>query len=186
SCVSPGCSLKGRPANPAERGGASLGSTETPRLPGGLVTESTRIQDADRWLRVAALGFACAAGFGTAVAIRDDLPGEPLGIRVPLTVPTGILVGWGGAVAAPWPMPVAAVTAAFRASRADSRAWPALVCACLGIGGIIGILIEPVTYQPRSWTPATRAAVLLHVAGSAGLAATGLRCLKRARSHKTR
>ena len=28
-------------------------------------------------------GVRRAAGFGTAVAIRDDLPGEPLGIRVP-------------------------------------------------------------------------------------------------------
>ena len=51
--------------------------------------------DADRALRRAALGFAFATGFTTAVAIREDLPGEPLGLRVPLSVPTGILVGWG-------------------------------------------------------------------------------------------
>jgi len=150
------------------------------------VDERTETEDPDRALRTAALMFACAAAFGTAVTIRDDLPGEPLGIRVPLTVPTGILVGWGGAVAAPWPMPVAAVIAAFRSNRNDGRAWPALVCAGLGISGIVGILIEPLTYKPKSWTATTRAAVALHVAGSAALAATALRCLKRASSTKTR
>ncbi len=150
------------------------------------MAERTDISGADRALRAAALAFGAAAAFGTAIAIRDDLPGEPLGIHVPLTVPTGILVGWGGAVAAPWPMPVAAVMAAFRSRSSDGGAWPALVCAGLGISGIVGILIEPVTYKPRSWTPTTRAAVGLHVVGSASLGATGLWCLKSARGHKTR
>jgi hypothetical protein len=146
------------------------------------VVETTEADGADPALCAAALAFACAAAFGSAVAIRDDLPGQPLGIRVPLTVPTGILVGWGGAVAAPWPMPVVALIAAFRAGGTDSRGGPGLVCAGLGIAGIVGILIEPLTYRSKSWTPATRAAVVAHTAGSAALAATGLRCLLRART----
>lgn len=145
------------------------------------MTADAGTDHSDRALRAAAAGFACAAVFGSAVAIRDDLPGEPLGIRVPLTVPVGILVGWGAAVAAPWPMPFAAVIAAARASDEDRRAAPALVCAGLGVAGIVGILIEPVTRNPGSWTLATRAAVVLHVAASAALAGTGLRHLVKSR-----
>ena len=63
----------------------------------------------DRALLAAAIAFAGAAGLGSAVAIRDQLPGEPLGIGIPLSVPAGLLAGWGAGVAAPWPMPVAAV-----------------------------------------------------------------------------
>jgi hypothetical protein len=46
----------------------------------------------DRALLAASIAFAAAAGLGSAVAIRDDLPGEPLGITVPLSVPAGL--GW--------------------------------------------------------------------------------------------
>ncbi|HXR23475.1 MAG TPA: hypothetical protein VN786_13040 [Acidimicrobiales bacterium] len=149
------------------------------------MTDVTEIDNTERALRAAAVGFACAAAFGAAVAIRDDLPGEPLGIRVPLTVPTGLLVGWGAAVAAPWPMPVAALMAASRASGRHGDAGPALVCAGLGIAGIVGILIEPLTYKPKSWTATTRAAVLVHVAASVALAATGLRRWKSSRRIET-
>jgi hypothetical protein len=46
------------------------------------MTDDVGTGQSARALRAAAAGFACAAAFGTAVAIRDDLPGEPLGIRV--------------------------------------------------------------------------------------------------------
>ena len=135
----------------------------------------------DRALRAAALGFACVAGYNSVVAIRENVPGQPLGIRVPLSVSTGILVGWGAAVAAPWPMPVAALLAAVRQTRRQGGSGPALVCAGLGVAGIVGILIEPNTYNAKSWTPATRRAVLLHVATSAALAGTGIWHLRHAR-----
>jgi hypothetical protein len=132
--------------------------------------------DRDRVLRVAAVGFACAAAYNSIVAIREDLPGEPFGLRIPLPVSTGILVGWGAAVAAPWPMPVAAL-AASRARKAGA----ALVCAGLGIAGIVGILIEPNTYRSESWTPPTRRAVFLHVTTSMALAGAGISHLRRAK-----
>jgi hypothetical protein len=137
------------------------------------------IENPDRALRTAALAFACAAGFGSAVAIRDRVPGEPLGIRIPLSVPLGLLAGWGAGVAAPWPMPVAALLAAARSSGREGAVGPALVCSGLGVGCIVGTLIEPCTYRPRSWTRATRTAILLNVAASVALAAAGLRLLKR-------
>jgi hypothetical protein len=136
---------------------------------------TTRI---DRAVLVAALGFACATGYNSVVAIRDDVPGEPLGIRIPLTVPTGILVGWGSAVAAPWPMPALALLAAARQPGRDTQNRSALICAGLGVAGIVGILIEPNTYRPKSWTSATRRAVVAHVATSLILAGAGIRHLK--------
>jgi hypothetical protein len=68
------------------------------------------------WLRASAVAFAGTCAYTSVVAIRDRLPGRPLGLSVPLSVPVGVLVGWGGAVAAPWPMPVAALVAATRAT----------------------------------------------------------------------
>ena len=92
--------------------------------------EGTRMTDGrDRALLAAALGFAGATGYNSVVAIREQLPGEPLGIRIPLSVSTGILVGWGSAVAAPWPMPVVALLAAGRRAGRHGGAGPALVCA---------------------------------------------------------
>src|SRR5205823_3626807 len=83
-----------------------------------------------------------------AAAIRDELPGEPLGITVPLSVPAGLLAGWGAAVAAPWPMPASALIAAVRAQRTGASAIAGALCAIIGLGCIAGTLVEPVTRQP--------------------------------------
>lgn len=135
-------------------------------------------------LRAAALGFAGATGYNSVVAIREQVPGEPLGLRIPLSVSTGIFIGWGSAVAAPWPMPAIALAAAARAKR-DGGAGPALVCIGLGVAGIVGILIEPNTYRATSWTSATRRAVRAHVVSSAALAAAGIWHLRHSRKTRT-
>ena len=127
----------------------------------------------DRALLAASVAFAAAAGLGSAVAIRDDLPGEPLGMTVPLSVPAGLAVGWGAAVAAPWPMPVAAVTAAAMAKRRRPSVRPGAVCAAIGLGCIVGTCIEPVTRRPRSWSVATRLAIGANLSASAALVAAG-------------
>jgi hypothetical protein len=44
-----------------------------------------------RW----ALFLSGAAVWSSAVAVRDQLPGRPLGITVPLSVPAGLVAGWG-------------------------------------------------------------------------------------------
>ena len=108
------------------------------------------------------------------VAVREVLPGKPLGTSVPISVRTGILMGWGAAVAAPWPMPVAAVFSATTGTGRAGVARRALVCAGIGIAGIVGILIEPNTYDVGSWTPPTRRAVFAHTAACAVLAAVGI------------
>jgi hypothetical protein len=127
----------------------------------------------DQALLGASLAFAGAAVLGSVVAIRDQLPGEPLGVSIPLSVPAGLLAGWGAAVAAPWPMPVAAVTAAATARHRELSVRPGAVCAAIGLGCIVGTLIEPVTRRPRSWSPAARLAIGVNLAASAALIAAG-------------
>jgi hypothetical protein len=131
--------------------------------------------DMDDALLGASLVFAGAAVWGSAVAIRDYLPGRPLGITVPLSVPAGLVAGWGAGVAAPWPMPVAAVAAAAAARHRASSPRPGVVCAVIGAGCIAGTLIEPVTHRPGSWSRAAALAIGFNVAASAGLIAAGLR-----------
>jgi hypothetical protein len=127
----------------------------------------------DAALLGASLAFAAAGVLGSVVAVRDQLPGEPLGVSIPLSVPAGLLVGWGAAVAAPWPMPVAAVMAALTAGRREPGMRPGLACAAIGLGCIAGTVVEPVTRRPRSLTPAARLTICVNLAASAALAGAG-------------
>src|SRR5215472_348785 len=138
--------------------------------------------DPDRVLLGASLAFAGAAVAGSVVAVRERLPGEPCGISVPLSVPAGLLAGWGAGVAAPWPMPVAAVIMAARAQRTASSALPGALCAGIGVGCIAGTIIEPVSWQPRSWTAWTRVAIAGNLAASAALTVAGWRHIAAARA----
>jgi hypothetical protein len=131
--------------------------------------------DLDDALLGASLAFAGAAVWGSAAAIRDQLPGRPLGITVPLSVPAGLVAGWGAGVAAPWPMPVAAIAAAVAARHRAPSPRPGAVCAMIGAGCIMGTLVEPVTWRPGSWSRATALAIGFNLAASAGLIAAGLR-----------
>lgn len=139
---------------------------------------------ADRVLVCATAAYVAAAAFGSAVAMRHDVPGEPFGVGVPLSVPSGLLVGWGAGVAAPWPMPAAAVVATAMTRRAEPSAVPGVVAAGLGIGCILGTLVEPVTYHRRGWTPDTRAAIAVNLFASVALAGAGVRQVARSRSRR--
>jgi drug/metabolite transporter (DMT)-like permease len=140
----------------------------------------------DGALLSASVAFAGATMLGSAVAIRDQLPGQPLGVSVPLSVPTGLLAGWGAGVAAPWPMPVTAVMAAATARRQEPSTLPGTVCTMIGLGCIFGTLIEPVTRRPRSWSPAAGLAIGLNLAASAALIAAGLRHSATSRARQRR
>jgi len=131
----------------------------------------------DLGLSVASAAFAAAAAYGSAVSIRHRVPGEPLGVAVPLSVPTGLLIGWGAGVAAPWPMPVTALVAAASTRSGRSGRPAGIVCLALGLGCVAGTLVEPVTYRRRS-PPAVRAAILANVTASLLLAAAGRRALR--------
>ena len=104
---------------------------------------------------VAAAGlFAGCSALGAAISLRQDIPGEPLGIRVPGTVATHLAIGWGSALSAPAPMQVAALAAAFSAR--PGLTWPARTLTGIGVAALAGILAEPVTWgrRPRSWAVA--------------------------------
>lgn len=68
----------------------------------------------DRALLAASTDFAGACMFGSLVAVRQNVPGEPFGIASRFSVRFGVLLGWGAGVAAPWPMPLAALISATR------------------------------------------------------------------------
>ncbi|MGN6792894.1 MAG: hypothetical protein ACTHJW_10980 [Streptosporangiaceae bacterium] len=139
-------------------------------------------QGRDGALLVASLAFAGAAGLGSAVAVRDQIPGRPFGIGVPMSVPAGLLAGWGAGVAAPWPMPVAAIIAAAHAQRTAPSSRAGAVCAGIGLGCIVGTAIEPVSWQPRSWTGWTRWAIACNLAAATALTLAGWRHLRAART----
>ena len=126
-------------------------------------------------IRLAAVAFAITCVYSSVVSVRDDLPGRPLGLRIPLTVPVGLLVGWGAAVAAPWPMPLGALVAATRARDADAGDGAALVCAGIGVAGVVGLLMEPNTYAVRTQSPANRVAIVAGFVTTSALAVAGLR-----------
>jgi hypothetical protein len=136
----------------------------------------------DRALLAASLAFAGAAGLGSAVAVREQLPGQPCGFSVPLSVPAGLVAGWGAGVAAPWPMPVTAVIMAAHAQRTASSVRAGAVCTGIGVGCIIGTGIEPVSWRPRSWTRWTGLAIVGNLAASAALTMAGWRHFKSARA----
>lgn len=137
------------------------------------------IVKADSALLAASSAFAGACALGSAVAVRHDLPGEPLGIRLPITVPQGLLIGWGAGVAAPWPMPLAALISAWATGRAKESKVPGLLCGALGLACIAGTFVEPVTRRPASWTRGVGAAIVSNLATSAMLTAVSLRYAKR-------
>jgi hypothetical protein len=137
--------------------------------------------DPDRVLLAASVAFAGAAIAGSAAAVRGQLPGQPCGISVPLSIPAGLLAGWGAGVAAPWPMPLAAIIAAARSRRTEPSALTGAVCAGMGMGCVLGTAVEPVTRRPRTWSPATRLAIVFNLAASTALIVAGWRHLAAAR-----
>jgi hypothetical protein len=140
----------------------------------------------DRALLLAATAFAGATAVGSVVAIRDHLPGEPFGVTIPLSVPAGLLAGWGAAVAAPWPMPATAAAAAARAQRTGPSVAAGAVCAAIGLGCVVGTLAEPVTRHRAAWSPATRLAITGNLAASAALIWAGWRHAAAARGRRPR
>lgn len=121
--------------------------------------------------------FAAATAYGTAVAATEAGPrGEPLGLQVPGSVRTHLLLGWGAAVAAPWPMPVIAAVAA---ARGGPRSAPAArTIAGIGTAALLGILVEPATWGRRPASSRAALAVPLHLLGSVAMVWAGTHRLR--------
>jgi hypothetical protein len=128
-----------------------------------------------RGVRAAAVAFAITSVYTSIVSVRGRLDGRPLGVRIGVSVPRGLLLGWGSAVAAPWPMPVGALLLATRVGRGDRTARAALGCAAIGVAGVIGLLLEPNTYGVRAHSRDNQLAVAAGFVTTGMLAVTGLR-----------
>jgi hypothetical protein len=127
----------------------------------------------DRSLLGVAAYFTAATVFGAVVSIKENLPGEPLGLHVPGRVPIHLAVGLGSGLSAPWPMPVAALAAALRAPSGDT--WPGPTCTIIGCAVLLGTLVEPATWGRRSDSRLTKATVALNVLAASALIIAGRR-----------
>ena len=126
----------------------------------------------------AAIGFAVASGYGARVAVREDVPGEPLGIRAPGRVATHLALAWGAGVSAPWPMPLTALGLALRR---PSGAGPGTACIALGAATLAGQLAEPVAWGRRPSSPAITRSLALNLASCVALVLAGRRSVLTAR-----
>ena len=94
-------------------------------------------------LVVAALGYLVNAAVGTWTAIKNDIPGRPLGIETGLPVALDFTIGLGSGLSAPLILLIAlAVLSARVAHRGTRRSifWTGILGWCF----LLGMLIEPV------------------------------------------
>jgi len=121
----------------------------------------------DRGLAAAGVCLVGATAFGAVVSVREDIPGEPLGARVPGRVPVHLLLALGSGLSAPWPMPVGVLVAALRPS--TGRTGSVRLGAAVGAGVLAGTLVEPVTWGRRSRGPWVGAAVAFNIVSGCAL-----------------
>lgn len=127
---------------------------------------------AERPLRGAAALFLASTAWGAAVSLREDLVGEPLGWRAPGTVATHLAVGWGSGLSAPWPMVAMVLVDAGRGSRGrPAGRWSVVI----GVALVAGVLVEPVTWGRRAWTPLVASTVIANLSTGALLVLAGRR-----------
>ena len=118
---------------------------------------------------------AASTAVTTAVSLRHpDLPDEPLGLRFPGDVRVHLALGLGSGVAAPWPMPLAALVAALKDD--EHRAGPARTCAAIGATMLVGTVAEPASWGFRPRSNAARATVALNLLSGSALFLAGTMC----------
>jgi hypothetical protein len=126
---------------------------------------------ADRRILAAAAVLAVATGYGARVALTEDVPGEPLGVRPPGRVAAHLALGWGAGTSAPWPMAAAAL---LLGRRGGGGTRTGTACAVLGAATLAGQLVEPVAWGLRPTSAATTRSVVLNLAAGLGLVLAGL------------
>ena len=136
----------------------------------------------DRGLVAASASIVGATAFGAFVSVRENIPGEPLGLRLPGRVPVHVRRGLGSGLSAPWPMPVAAVVAAFRSG--PGQTWPGRACAAIGAMVLAGTMVEPVTWGRRSGAPLVGVSVALNLISGGALVRAGRRAAASRRSRR--
>jgi hypothetical protein len=92
---------------------------------------------------------------GSVVAVRGDYPGLPLGIDLGLTSATGVWIGWGSGVSAPWPLLVALALTGV-AGQGHRRTVPVL-----GLMFVSGALVEPIFWEANTGAKGAAIATLV-------------------------
>ena len=123
----------------------------------------------DRGLAAAGVCLVGATALGAVVSVREGIPGEPLGARVPGRVPVHLLLGLGSGLSAPWPMPVGVLVAVLRSRTGQAGRVRLCVGAGVGAGVLAGTLVEPVTWGRRSRRPWVGAAVAFNIVSGSAL-----------------
>lgn len=129
----------------------------------------------------ASLGYLANALPGAWISVRDDLPGEPLGLRTGFGVRGDLVRGFGTALCAPAPMLLALGWLAGRSlvATADDPSRVATLTG-LGVGLLCGMVAEPVTREVVA-DPTARAdrtaVVAANLALPAAMIVAGLRHL---------
>ncbi len=132
----------------------------------------------DLSLLAAAACFGAVTAVGAAVSMHEDIPGEPLGLRVPGRVPVHLAAGLGSGLSAPWPMPVATLLAGLLAR--PGAMWPGRVCGAVGSATIVGTLVEPVSWGRRSGSHLVKVSVALNLLAGTAMVLAGWRATARA------
>lgn len=137
----------------------------------------------DRGLVAAAASIVGATAFGAFVSVRENIPGEPLGLRLPGRVLVHVQLGLGSGLSAPWPMPVAAIVAALSSHPGQIR--PGRACAAIGAMVLAGTMVEPVTWGRRSRAPRVAVSVALNLISGCALMTAGRRAAASERFRRT-
>jgi hypothetical protein len=99
-----------------------------------------------RALVIASSVYLAIAGLGTWLAIANDIPARPMGLRTGLPVAWDFAIGLGSGLSAPLPMLIAlavlAVSVARRQSRRSLR-WIGFLAWCF----LVGMLVEPIPVE---------------------------------------
>ena len=120
------------------------------------------------WRAVAAAGlFAACSTVGAVISLRQNIPGQPLGIRAPGTVARHLAIGGGSALSAQAPMQAAALVAAFCGR--PGLSWPARTLTGIGVAAFAGILAEPVVWRRDAHSRVVTAMLPLELASAAAL-----------------
>ena len=92
--------------------------------------------------------YLATAALGTWVAVRDDLAGRPFGWDLPLSPLANFVVGLGTALSAPLVLLLTLVclNVLLRREPKTGRRAAGLI-ALLGMGFLVGMLAEPITWQ---------------------------------------
>jgi hypothetical protein len=119
--------------------------------------------------------FSATTAYGAGVAVRENLPDERLGWRLPGKVSTHQMLGLGSGAMAPWPMPVAALIAALTAPPGSTL--PAQVCLGIGSACLVGTVVEPVSWGRRSTSRMTIITTVLYLLSGTAFVRAGRRAV---------